>query len=135
VVLDSSYAIALAASSDQLRPQAIELADQIGKQSRRLITTRAVLLEIGNALSKQRYRTAAVDLLRSLETDPTVIVIALTSDLYHSALELFGNRPDKEWSLTDCISFIVMQSQGLNEALTSDIHFEQAGYRALLRKT
>ncbi len=80
--LDSSYAIALAANSDQLHSSAIELADQIEKQSRRLMTTRAVLLEIGNALSKKRHRTAAVELLTSLETDQTVTVIALTSELY-----------------------------------------------------
>ena len=132
--LDASYAIALAASSDQLHSRALELADEIERQSRRLVTTRAVLLEIGNALSKQRYRDAAVDLLSSLESDPTVEIVPMTSDLYAQAFDLFRERPDKEWGLTDCASFVVIQIRGLIEALTSDEHFEQAGIRALLRK-
>lgn len=132
--LDSSYAIALAASSDQLHSRALELAEEIERESRRLITIRAVLLEIGNALSKQRYRAAAVQLLASLESDPSVEIISLTGDLYSQAFELFRDRPDKEWSLTDCASFVVMQARGLTDALTSDEHFEQAGYRALLRQ-
>jgi hypothetical protein len=132
--LDSSYAIALAASSDQLHSRALELAEEIERESRRLITTRAVLLEIGNALSKQRYRAAAVQLLASLESDPSVEIISLTGDLYSQAFELFRDRPDKEWSLTDCASFAVMQARDLTDALTSDEHFEQAGYRALLRQ-
>lgn len=133
LLLDSSYAIALAASSDQLHSRAVELADDIQRHSRRLITTRAVLLEIGNALSKQRYRAAAVELLSSLESDPTVEIVPFTNDLYLQAFDLFRNRPDKEWGLTDCMSFVVMQTRGVVEALTSDEHFDQAGFRALLR--
>jgi predicted nucleic acid-binding protein len=132
--LDASYAIALAASSDQLHSRALELADEIERQSRRLVTTRAVLLEIGNALSKQRYRDAAVDLLSSLESDPMVEVVPMTSDLYGQAFDLFRNRPDKEWGLTDCASFVVMRARGMTDALTSDDHFEQAGFQALLRR-
>ena len=56
-----------------------------------------------------------------------------TQELYRSAFDLFSQRTDKEWSLTDCISFVVMQQRGLTEALTSDGHFEQAGFKALLR--
>lgn len=133
--LDASYAIALAASSDQLHFRAVRLADELGSRTSRLITTRAVLLEIGNALSKQRYRAAAVELLASVESDPTIEVVPFSEDVYFQALELFRNRPDKEWGLTDCVSFAVMQARGLTDALTSDEHFEQAGFRALLRET
>jgi uncharacterized protein len=133
--LDASYAIALAASSDQLHSRALELADDIGRQATRLVTTRLVLVEIGNALSKQRYRAAAVDLLVSLESDPTVEIVSLTGDLYAQAFELFRNRPDKDWGLTDCVSFVVMRARGVGESLTSDEHFEQAGFRALLRQS
>lgn len=132
--LDSSYAIALAADSDQLHRRAVELAMEIDQSSRRMVTTHAVLLEIGNALSKLRYRAAGVDLLTSMASDPAIEVVALTSDLYASALGLYRSRPDKEWGLTDCVSFIVMLSRGLSEALTADGHFEQAGFRALLRQ-
>jgi predicted nucleic acid-binding protein len=52
--------------------------------------------------------------------------------LFDAGLELYSRRPDKEWSLTDCISFVVMEEHGLTEALTTDHHFEQAGFTALL---
>ena len=132
--LDSSYAIALAAGSDQLHVRAVELADDIERRSRRLITTRAVLLEIGNALAKARYRPSAVRLLASIESDPTIDIVPLTNDMYFQAFDLFRSRPDKEWGLTDCVSFVVMRARGLTEALTSDEHFEQAGFLALLRR-
>jgi len=56
-----------------------------------------------------------------------------TNQRFEQALELFRNRPDKQWGLVDCVSFIVMQERGLTEALTTDEHYEQAGFRALLR--
>ncbi|WP_268258834.1 hypothetical protein [Candidatus Contendibacter odensensis] len=62
----------------------------------RLITTRAVLLEIGNALAKIRYRTAAIALLESLEQDPSVGIVPLSEELYFHALQLSRERPDKE---------------------------------------
>jgi predicted nucleic acid-binding protein len=98
-----------------------------------LVTTRAVLLEIGNALSKKRYRQAAGELLDALERDPQVEIVLITEELYQQALALFCSRLDKEWGLIDCVSFIVMQERGLTDALTTDEHFEQAGFRALLR--
>jgi hypothetical protein len=63
-----------------------------------------------------------------------VEVVPMTSDLYGQAFDLFRNRPDKEWGLTDCASFVVMRARGMTDALTSDDHFEQAGFQALLRR-
>ncbi len=94
------------------------------------MTTQAVLLEIGNALSKQRYRAAAIKLLESLETDPSIEVVLFTNSLYKLAFNLFKQREDKEWVLVDCTSFIVMQDRGIIDALTADAHFQQAGFRA-----
>lgn len=91
------------------------------------------MLEIGNALSKQRYRTAAIQLLESLKTDPSVEIILLTNRLYRLAFNLFKQRQDKEWDLVDCVSFVVMQEREISDALTADIHFQQAGFRALLK--
>ncbi|MBI3537542.1 MAG: type II toxin-antitoxin system VapC family toxin [Chloroflexi bacterium] len=90
-------------------------------------------MEIGNALSKLQFRHAAIQLLDSLEHDPIVEIIPMTDVIYERAFNLFQNRLDKEWGLTDCISFVVMQEHGLEEALTTDEHFSQAGFRALLR--
>ncbi|HAZ31282.1 MAG TPA: PIN domain-containing protein [Dehalococcoidia bacterium] len=133
VFLDAAYAIALSAPNDQYHEQAEMLAEQLEAEGTRLITTRAVVLEIGNALAKLRYRSAAVELLDSLEEDPIVEIIPISEELYQRAFQLYRERPDKEWGITDCISFIVMQDRDLTEALTTDEHFQQAGFRALLR--
>jgi predicted nucleic acid-binding protein len=132
--LDTAYALALSITDDAFHLRAIHLADQLTAAGTRLVTTRAVLLEIGNALSKQRYRPAGVRLLQSLELDPAVEIIPLSDQLYIHGLRLHRERPDKEWSLVDCISFLVMQDRGITAALTTDLHFQQAGFRVLLRE-
>jgi len=133
VFLDTSFALALSAPTDQLHERAEELADELEAKKAKLITTRAVLLEIGNALSRQRYRPAAVSLLRSLEADANVEIIPLTDDLYSKAFELYSSRTDKEWGLIDCASFVVMSERGMKKALTADEHFQQCGFHTLLR--
>ena len=132
VFLDTSYAIALAASTDQNHARAIVLANELDRANTRLITTHAVLFEIGNSLARLRYRSAAVTLLTSIENDYRVAVIAIDGSLYAKGRELFEQRLDKEWSLTDCCSFIAMRERNLTEALTADRHFVQAGFDALL---
>jgi len=133
VFLDAAFAIALSAPNDQYHEAAVILAEQLEVDGARLITTRAVVLEIGNALAKLRYRQASIELLISLEEDPTVEIIHISEELYVRAFQLYQARPDKEWGITDCISFMVMQDRNLSEALTTDEHFEQAGFRALMR--
>jgi predicted nucleic acid-binding protein len=133
VFLDTAYAIALSSPKDEHHEQAIRLAEELEADRTKLVTTRAVLFEIGNALAKQRYRAAAIGLLDSLEFDPTVEIVPATEDLCTQAFQLYRSRPDKEWGLTDCLSFVVMQERGLTTALTTDKHFVQAGFEALLR--
>ena len=132
IFLDAAYAIALSAVTDQYHQRAENLAKQIETAGTQLITTRAVILEIGNALAKLRYRAAAIELLDSLEEDAKVEIVPLSEELYDRAMELYRDRRDKEWGITDCISFVVMQDHALTEALTTDEHFKQAGFRALL---
>jgi predicted nucleic acid-binding protein len=134
VFLDTSYAIALANINDNLHQPAVVRAQQIEASNAKLLTTQAVMLEIGNALSKQRHRRAAISLLRSIESDPNVSIVPLSQELYTQAFQLYQERTDKEWGLVDCISFIVMQNYKILEALTADEHFQQAGFRALLRE-
>ncbi len=134
VFLDTSFAIALSATTDQSHARAVDLANQLEENGTRLVTTQAILLEIGNALSKQRYRVAAIQLLESLVSDPNVEIVPLSSDLYNAAFNLFRNRLDKQWGLIDCVSFVVMQERGISEALTTDDHFNQAGFQALLKR-
>jgi uncharacterized protein len=135
VFLDSSYAIALSAPSDEQHQPAEELAEQLEAEGAQFVTTRAILLEIGNSLSKLRYRQAAVRLLNAMENDPNVEIVSVTEALYERAFELYRNRPDKEWGLIDCMSFAVMSERKLTDALTTDDHFRQAGFRILLQQS
>lgn len=88
----------------------------------------------GNALSKLQYRHASVQLLDALEADPNVGIVPLTETLFSQAMNLYRNRMDKEWGLVDCISFVVMEERGITAALTTDLHFQQAGFQVLLRE-
>jgi len=131
--LDSSYVIALAQATDEHHRKAVQLTVRAESGRMDLVTTRAVLLEIGSALSKVRIRQDAIRLIDSMQTSSRVEIVPLTEDIIAQGWNLFRQRTDKDWSWTDCISFVVMSARGLTEALTSDQHFEQAGFNALLR--
>ena len=135
IFLDASYAIALSSVKDRYHRRAVVLAEKLEAEETRILTTRAVILEIGNALSKQRYRNKAIELLTALEEDSTVEIIPMSEELFERAFRLYLSRQDKEWGITDCISFVIMHEHGLTEALTADEHFQQAGFRALLKET
>lgn len=130
--LDSAFAIALSIETDSFHAKAVQLSENLDNVI--LVTTRAILLEIGNALSKRPFRKAGAALLGSLETDQNVVIVPLSEELYQKGMTLFVKRADKEWGLIDCISFVVMQEREITEALTTDTHFQQAGFHALLRE-
>jgi len=132
VFLDTSYAVALSALNDQNHQRAVDLAEELETSGSHFVTTRAVLLEIGNALARVRHREAAVKLLTALGNDPKVEIVGASDELYLRALAMYRDRLDKEWGLIDCMSFIVMNDKGLTDALTADKHFQQAGFHALL---
>ncbi len=128
--LDTSYILALVNTHDEFHHQALNLADQVNDK---LMTTEAILIEIGNALAKLQWRELAIDTLNDLRDDENMDVIPVSFDLFSKAFALYASRMDKEWGLTDCISFVVMKEYKLADALTTDHHFEQAGFKALLR--
>ena len=131
--LDTAFAIALISPNDAFHEKALELANLVEKTKSRLVTTRAVVIEIGNALSKQSLRKSAVALIDSMEGDETVTIVSVSDDIYNEAFKLFRSRLDKEWGLTDCISFVVMKQQKITNALTTDQHFKQAGFVVLMK--
>jgi predicted nucleic acid-binding protein len=90
-----------------------------------------VLVEVGNAFSAMN-RGAASQFIRQCYQTPNIKVVSVDTALLSRALELYDARPDKDWGLTDCISFMVMSENSLINAATADFHFVQAGYRALL---
>lgn len=97
-----------------------------------LVTTEFVLLELGSTFSQPDDRSDFLLIDRMVRTRDDVLLIPATSGLLQRGRDLFATRSDKAWSLTDCISFVVMQEHGLTEALTTDHHFSQAGFHALL---
>ena len=104
----------------------------LGGYSGRLLTTRWVLMEVADGFASSRMRREVRRLFAEIEGDEQITVVEPAELLHRRGLELYDARPDKEWSLTDCISFVVMTDEGLTEALTGDGHFTQAGFKALL---
>ena len=128
--LDTSYILALLNTHDEFHYNAQILANQIDSP---LITTEVILTEIGNALAKPKWRELAVETLNDLRTDEDVEIISVSTDLFSRAFQFYSTRMDKGWVLIDCISFMVMKDHKITDALTTDHHFEQAGFKALLR--
>ncbi len=100
----------------------------------RLVTTEWVLMELADALSAPEARSTAVVFLNAVRADPLFDVVGYVPAVYQAGLDLFADRLDKAWSLTDCISFGVMSERSLVDALTADHHFEQAGFRAVFKQ-
>ena len=128
VFADTFFYVALLREGDRAHERAWSEA----KVNRQVITTEFVLLELGDACSKAKDHADFLSLVAGIRASSRVKVVSLDSGLMRRGLELMRNRPDKDWSLSDCISFVVMEEMGLREALTGDRHFEQAGFKALL---
>ena len=128
--LDTSFLIALVASDDSLHDRALAWQPRLPRER---VTTEFVLVELADAFCSSGPRRAAVAIIAALRGDPHLIIHRASADLVDAGLALFASRPDKDWGLTDCISFVVMERDGLKHALTADRHVEQAGFEALLR--
>ncbi|HEX4053741.1 MAG TPA: PIN domain-containing protein [Tepidisphaeraceae bacterium] len=130
IFADTFYFIAILSASDEAyqRTRAIT-----ANQQAKLITTAWVLTELANTFCRHDVRSGFVDTLRALRSDPSVVIVGPDPRWFEAGLELYSSRPDKDWSLRDCISFAVMHDRGIAEALTGDHHFEQAGFRAILK--
>ena len=130
VFADTSYYIALLHARDDNHRKARAYTDHFDG---RMVTTAWVITELANALAKGANRRSFADFLHELEGDERVQIRAASDDLFKRGLSLYLRRTDKDWSLTDCISFVVMEELGLNDAFSTDRHFEQAGFAVLLR--
>ena len=129
VFADTTFYFALLNLRDQYAAAASAFASQYDGT---ILTTSAVLTEVANGLAGTRQRSLVLDLWKTLDADKNVDVVYADTALWLRSLELYSERNDKNWSLTDCMSFIVMQDAGLTEALTADHHFTQAGFTILM---
>lgn len=127
---DTVYFLALVNARDQLHAQAKELSRQPPGS---LVTTEWVLTEVGDALSAPGARERFTSLLGTLQRQADVEIVPASHDLFSKGCAVFSERPDKAWSLTDCLSFAVMRERAIGSALTADHHFVQAGFDVLMR--
>jgi predicted nucleic acid-binding protein len=132
VFADSFFFLAMMNVRDSCHREAVALSETLAGP---IITTQWVLVEVGDAFSKLKDRDRFVDLLELIEADDRIHVVAASNSSFQRGTELFTRRKDKSWSLTDCISFTVMEQRNIKEALTGDHHFEQAGYTMLLSQS
>lgn len=126
---DTYFYLALLNPRDLAHRKAVEAADAQGGA---LVTTEFVLIEVADALAAPAWRGRVLGLLEALRSDQGVTIVPATTDLLQRGIELYRRRGDKEWPLTDCISFVVMEERGIRDALTGDAHFRQAGCNTLL---
>ena len=116
------------------RDEAHDSVTQFNATLRRpIITTAWVLTEVADGLASTPSRPLFAKLLKQLHCDPRVTIVDPTAELFDAGVVLYTRRADKQWSLTDCISFEIMRQHGITEALTADRHFEQAGFTAILK--
>lgn len=138
VFVDTHYWIARANPKDQWHQAAKNADQELGDCIR--ITTDGVLTEFLGALGGKggsggpHLRNVAIKMVRAIMGNPNVQVVPETRKLFLKGLDFYEKRNDKEYSLVDCISMIVMQEKGLNEVLTNDHHFAQEGFSVLIKQ-
>ena len=131
VFVDTFYLLALVSPSDESHARALQFARAYRG---RFITTQWVLTEMADGCAATANRLRAVEFIKVFSAQSNVTVFPVSDDWFQRGLRRYGERPDQKWSLTDCISFLVMEDEKLSEALTADHHFEQAGFVALLKQ-
>src|SRR6266498_1498164 len=129
VFADTGYYIALVNGKDEYHARALEFTRAFKGE---FLTTAWILLELANHLAKAANRPLFISLHDDLLKNPKVKILPPTQDDLERGVDLYRRRPDKDWSLTDCISFIAMKQAGLTEALATDGDFAQAGFIVLL---
>jgi hypothetical protein len=130
VFADTQYFLALWNPQDQghAKASAFTQSYRVG-----LLTSDWIITELADGMAHPPNRSRFLGHLRALQQQEEFVAVPASRTLLNQGLDLYERRPDKEWSLTDCISFVVMQENGIVEALTADHHCEQAGFVALLK--
>ncbi|MBI5289107.1 MAG: type II toxin-antitoxin system VapC family toxin [Chloroflexi bacterium] len=137
IFVDSSFYIALLYARDRYHDRARELQHELARRSDlRFMTTEAVLVEVLTRLSKYgpHFRRVVADFVSGLRDDPRLTIEPQTHEMFESGLEMFTRRPDKSYSMTDCMSMVVCRERGITDVLTADHDFEQEGFTILLTR-
>lgn len=132
VFADTSFYQALLNPHDRWHGPALQFSE---RYSDAIVTTEYILVELGALMSRGFSRELFVEFVERVQADSNTAIITASTEHFSNGFRLFAKRRDKDWSLTDCISFAVMEHMRIRDAVSCDKHFEQAGYRQLLALT
>ena len=133
VFVDTAAWIALINIDDDFHEQAKQIKAQLRQDRYGLVTSDFILLEVADGLASLALRHKTIQFINRLRNAQGLLTIQIDQELFNQGWQLYSQRLDKEWGLTDCISFTIMQQQKITVAFTSDKHFEQAGFTRLLK--
>ncbi|MBD2554533.1 type II toxin-antitoxin system VapC family toxin [Limnothrix sp. FACHB-708] len=132
ILLDTSGLLCLQYEQESRHQQAVTAY----RMATAWITHSFIIDEYMSLATARRYsRTKAINFINSLLNTPKIEIVWVDEFLVRAAVTLLQNRPDKTYSLCDTVSFVLMQQRGIREALTTDKHFTQEGFTAILRQT
>ncbi len=126
--LDTYTLVALIDIRDQGHRKVKEYWDSMDRQ---MVIAEYILIELADSLPEPEFRKQVIEMIQRIKSNLLFEYIPGTPELFDLGLQLYSNRPDKAWSLTDCISFVVMTERNIIEALTADHHYRQAGFNPL----
>ncbi len=133
VFVDTAGFLALWDSGDEHHRAALALQDQLRRKHRRFLTTEYIVDETVTLLLMRHSHAAAADFFETMEASEVIRLEWIGPDRFHAAGALFRKYGEKEWSFTDCVSFVVMHELRMREAFTTDRRFKQAGFVPLLK--
>ena len=134
IFADTGYWVALIDEDDNLHLKAVLVSRALGPI--RLVTHELVLVEVLNHFCAYgpTYRRKALENVERIRQNPRISVLVMDTERFAQAIVRYSRYYDKEWGLTDCYSFTLMDDLGITDALAYDHHFQQAGFRALMRE-
>ncbi|HMR66138.1 MAG TPA: PIN domain-containing protein [Anaerolineae bacterium] len=136
VFWDTAAFVALGNAKDDLHQAAINVSQELAQATTQVLTTDAVLTEVANTFSKVVWRPTGWQIIEAIQASVAMemaVIVHIDSELWQQGWQLYRSRSDKDWGLTDCISFVVMEAYHIRQAFTYDHHFEQAGFIRLLK--
>ena len=133
VFVDTSGFLALWDQTDEHHAPAVRLQNDLARKRRHFLTTDYVLDETATLLRIRHSHAAAIDFLDTAQHSEALRLVWVDPDRFAAASSWFRRYADKDWSFTDCVSFVVMRELKMRDAFTTDHHFAQAGFAVLLR--
>lgn len=133
IFVDTSALIALGNKRDTFHLPAIRIREDLKQTNRQLVTSSAILLEFGNSFSSLALKPVAITLIEAIRQSKKWRYIEIDEFIFKKGFELYQKMADKDWGLVDCTSIILAKNMGIQEILTTDHHFEQAGFTILLK--